>query len=65
MILKINENKNVIRVLLGCGTTIPILNKKWALRNNISRFERTELLIVENFASPIEPEIARAFTYPV
>jgi hypothetical protein len=65
MILKNNEKESVIRVLLDCGATIPILNKKWALRNNIPTFERTEPKVVESFAGKIEPEIRLAYTYPV
>jgi hypothetical protein len=52
-------------VLLDCGATIPILNKKWALPNNIPMFERTEPKIVANFVSKIATEIGLAYTYPV
>jgi hypothetical protein len=65
MILKNNEKESVIRVLLDCGATIPILNKKWALRNNILTFKRTEPKVVENIADKIKPEIRLAYTYPV
>jgi hypothetical protein len=65
MILKNNKKESVIRVLLDYGTIIPVLNKKWALQNNIPTFKRTEPKVVENFASKIEPEIGLAYTYPV
>jgi hypothetical protein len=65
MILKNNEKESVIRVLLDCGATMPIRNKKWALQNNIPTFERTEPKVVENFAGKIKPEMGLAYTYPV
>jgi hypothetical protein len=65
MILKNNEKESVIRVLLDCGGSNSILNKKWALRNNIQKFERTYPKVVENFACKIEPEIGLAYNYPV
>jgi hypothetical protein len=52
-------------VVLDCGTTIPILNKKWALRNNIPTFERTEPKVGENLAGKIEPDIGLAYTSQV
>jgi hypothetical protein len=65
MILKNNEKESVIQVLLDCGTRIPILNTKQALRNNIPIFETTDPKLVENFVRKIEPDIRLAYTYPV
>jgi hypothetical protein len=52
-------------VLLDCGATIPILNKQWALQNNILILERTERKVGENFSSKIKPGIGLAYTFPV
>jgi hypothetical protein len=65
MILKNDEKESVLRVLLDGGRTIPIVNKTWALRNNIPMLDSTEPEVVENFARKIDAEIRLKYTYPV
>jgi hypothetical protein len=63
IILKNNEDKHIIRVLLDYEVTISGLNKSWGQHRKISTFERTEVKIVKNFARKIEPDITLAYTY--
>jgi hypothetical protein len=57
MSLKNNEQKYLVRVLLGFGARIPILNKFWAPNHKIPTSRRSEPRLVEKFAGKIEPEI--------
>jgi hypothetical protein len=65
MILRNNGKEGLLRVLLDCEATIPILNKSWAQRKNIPTIESAEPKIVENFAGKLAPEIGLTYTHPV
>jgi hypothetical protein len=65
MILRWNNKERLVRALLDWGATLPLLSKEWAIKINVLTYKCDRQLIIENFSGKAEPEIGKAYSYPL
>jgi hypothetical protein len=65
IILRWNEKERIIRALLDWGTSIPVLSKQRAIKNQVNTFQRQKRLMIENFAGSTLADIGLTDSYPL